>query len=193
MANNAENIVVGGNGTVYVATYTGSLTYPENLATAVNAAFEQVGYLTPDGASFTVGSSSTDIGAWQSLYPVRTLVTGREANVAFTCLEYNEHTIGLALGGGTFTKKTGYATYEPPAPSAVNEISVVIEWTDSSTKYRFVIPRGIATGSVTSQVNRTSAAELPITITANPKGDPVAGELKTQPFYLVGPEGIATT
>lgn len=191
--NNSENITVGSNGTVYVATYTGSLTYPENTATSVNAAFEQVGFLTPEGLAFTVGSSDTDIGAWQSFFPVRTIITSREASVAFTCLEYNEHTIGLALGGGTFAKKTGYATYEPPSPSSINEIAVVLEWLDGTQKWRFVIPRGIATGSVTSTVSRTSAAELPITVKANPKGDPVAGELKSQPYYLVGPEAIATT
>jgi hypothetical protein len=190
--NNSENISIGQDGTVSVATWTGSLVYPETLATALNASFEQIGYLTTDGFSFTVGSTTTDIAAFQSLYPVEQVVTAREASVAFTALEYNEHTLTTALGG-TIAKKTGFSIYVPPAPSSIKHVAVCFEWVDQRGSWRFVIPRGVAAGSITSTVNRTSAAELPITITATPKGDPVEAELKTQPYYLIGPEGIATT
>jgi hypothetical protein len=190
--NHSEFISVGGSGKVMVATWTNALAYPENLATAPSASFEEVGYISPDGLSFTIGSTVTDINAWQSLYPVDQIVTAREASVAFTCIEYNEHTLTVALGG-TITKKTGYSVYIPPAPTAIKHVAVMFEWTDQRGAWRFVVPRGVASGSITSNVNRTSAAELPITITATPAGDPVEAEFKTQPYYLIGPEGIATT
>jgi hypothetical protein len=190
--NNSENISVGASGKVWVAEWTNALAYPETLATAPSAAFEEQGYISTDGLSFTVGSTTTDISAWQSLYPVEQIITGREASVAFTCIEYNEHSLTTALGG-TITKKTGYAIFVPPAPTVVKHVAVMFEWFDQRGTWRFVVPRGVASGSITSNVNRTSAAELPITITAVPKGDPNGAELKTQPYYLIGPEGIATT
>lgn len=190
--NTSENISVGTSGTVYIAAWTNSLTYPENIEAAVNAAFEETGFITTDGFQYTIGSQTTDIDAWQSFYPVDQIVGSREASVAFTCLEYNEHSLTIALGG-TITKKTGYSIYEPPLATSIKHVGAVFEWTDQRGKWRFVIPRGVAGGAITSQINRTSPAELPITITATPQGNQVTGTYKTYPYYLIGPEGIATT
>lgn len=189
----ANAITVGANGRVMVAPYASVVSWPTNVSTALDVAFVDMGLVSEDGVNFTNGQEITDINAWQSFYPVRKIVASKSTRVEFVLKQWDHYTVPLALGGGTVTAVSGVHTYLPPDASVLDLRAVVIEWTDGSEIYRLVIPRGLATGEVSSVIARTGSIDLPIGIDATPLGSAVAGSIQTQPFYFVTNAGNFVT
>lgn len=199
MSVNANEVVVGASGAVYVAP--AGTAVPTNIATALNAAFVEVGYISEDGVTFTGGAEQEDIGAWQSFYPIRKIITGRSAGLEFVMRQWNEVNLKLAFGGGTIDRNGSVTTYVAPTPSTQDFRALVVQWADGDNDFRLVIPRGQVSGEVSTQLVRTSAADLPVAFAATPSGDadtlstpPTAGQLLTQPWYLLTDDtGFVTT
>lgn len=189
MAQDSAEVVVGGNGKVYVAA--AGTAVPTDF-TALPAAWINVGYVSEDGVTFRGDAEIEDINAWQSFYPIRKLVTSRSATIEFIMRQWNGETLKLAFGGGSVVTSGGTTTYAPPQPSVNDERAMVVEWLDGSETYRLVIPRGRVDGEVETNIVRTSAADLPVSFAATPNTEasslsspPTAGELITQPWYLI--------
>jgi hypothetical protein len=164
---NADSITVAGNGTVRVAPV-GS-TQPTTPTASPAAAWLDLGYTNEDGVTFTESKEIEDILAWQSFYPVRKIITGKEATLAFSLEEWDERSIPLAFGGGTVTSPSaGVWRYEPPAPETIDLRAMMIDWQDGIKNYRLIVPRGLVTESVETNLTRTGAALLPITFSAIP-------------------------
>lgn len=81
--------------------------------------------------------------------------------------------VASAAATGTATVGAAYR-YAPPAPSVIDEREMGIDWQDGTKNYRLIIPKGMVTTAVDSELTRTKAADLPITfgVTANDTGDP---------------------
>lgn len=189
MAVDANEVVVGGDGRVFVAP--AGTAVPTDL-TALPATWINVGYLSEDGVTFTGGATVEDINAWQSFYPIRKIVTGRTGGVEFVMKQWNGENLKLAFGGGTVVTAAGKTYFAPPSPSVLDARAMVIEWNDGSETYRLVIPRGLVGGDTSTAVVRTSAADLPVSFAATPNtvqstlsATPTAGELITQPWYII--------
>lgn len=199
MAVDANDVVVGANGSVHVAP--AGTAVPTTAVVALDAAYIEVGYLSEDGVTFTDGAEVEDINAWQSFYPIRKIVTARSAGVEFVMKQWNEVTLKLAFGGGSIKRGGTSTTYAPPGPSDLDTRALVVTWADGVNDYRLVFPRGLVSGEVETQLVRTSAADLPISFAATPNTSaltlsdtPTAGQLITQPWYLVTDQlGFYTT
>lgn len=160
--NDSADLIVGGNGQVYVAPLGTAL--PTTTTGALNAAFLGLGYLTEDGVSWSVARETQDFPAWQSFDPVRTAMTGRTVQATFSLQQWNEDTVPLAFGGGAITGTTPNYKYELPDPEqGTDERSVVIDVQDGTETIRFVLPRGLVVESVETQFQRGATAVLPIT------------------------------
>lgn len=181
----ASEVVVGANGRILVAdadTVAGLL--PDDMG-ALDGTFMEVGYVSEDGVTFTNGQDIEDILAWQSFYPVRKVVTGKSTSVQFAMRQWNEITVKLAFGGGEIDVNSGVSIYVPPAPDTLDERAMVVEWEDGDDTYRLVLPRGLVTGEVESNVVRSAAADLPVSFDVTPSGQPDDEDLSTQPWYLI--------
>lgn len=176
-ANNAGQTIVGANGAVYVAP-TGS-TEPASISAALDPAFIELGYINEDGITFTDGKDIADINAWQSFYPIRRVVEGKDSAVSFNLMQWNINTVPLAFGGGTITEDVVGLEfrYTPPAAGTVDERALIVEWVDGTKNYRLVIPVGMVTEDVETQMQKASAGELPITFGVN-------GADGSDPWYL---------
>lgn len=190
MAIDASEVVVGGDGRVYVAP--AGTAVPTSATASLPATWVDVGYISEDGVTFLGGSEQEDINAWQSYFPIRKLITARSAAVEFILRQWNGDTLKLAFGGGSVVTDAGTTYYAAPAPGTVDPRAMIIEWEDGSETYRLVIPRGQVTGDVETQLVRTAAADLPVSFAATPdqapsalSATPTAGELITQAWYLV--------
>lgn len=162
MANNADNIIVGSNGSVYIAPV--GTTMPTTENSALNAAFVDVGYVSEDGLALSVETTTNDVNAFQSLSAVRKVVTSRNTSVSFTLREWSAANLVFAFGGGTVTDQSTHFQYDPPAAGdGLYERAMVIDWRDGDKVYRMCIPRGVATDAVETTITRTGAADLPIT------------------------------
>lgn len=168
MANDADQIVVASNGTVYVAAT--SATAPTTATNSLTG-FTELGFVTEEGVTFTDSKEITDINVWQQFYPARKIVTSKASSVSFQLREWRAHNVQLAFGGGTITGSGSNYTYVPPAAGTIDERSMVIDWQDGSKNYRLYIPRGIVSDAVETNLVRTNSAVLPITFSVTPASD----------------------
>lgn len=176
---NAENIVVGSGGSIYIAPV--GTTLPTTVDGSLNAAFVDLGYISEDGISLSAAAEITEISAFQSFLPVRKLVTGRTFDLSFNVREWTAESVVFAFGGGTITEDTpGEYTYTPPAAGdALYERAMVVDFRDGAKDYRLVIPRGTISDTVETTIARGSAADLPVTFSV------LATDEVTPGYYLI--------
>lgn len=163
MANTASEVVVGSGGKIFIAPV--GTAEPNTPTEALNAAFKDLGYISEDGISASFGVTVEDINAFQSLLPIRRVVTGRTADISFTCRQWNADTFSLALGGGSFDESGGnYLFYPPENDDALAENAVIVEWNDGTKNYRLIIRKAVVVENVETTIVRNAAADLPITL-----------------------------
>lgn len=162
MTQTAEEVRVGADGQVYVAP--AGTTEPATLTATLNGAFSTaLGYISEDGIVQEDGKTITRIGAMQSFYPVRNIVTAKDLTLAFTLMQYNRDTVLLAFGGGTWTDMGSSKTkYQPPDPSVIEEYCVVVDWQDGDISNRTVFPKMSNIDPVTLTLARSNALMLPV-------------------------------
>lgn len=74
-------------------------TLPTDLTTDPVAPFEAVGWLSEDGASYSIEKDIEDVRAWQGATIVRRIVTQVDQSWTFACLEGSELVQALAHSG----------------------------------------------------------------------------------------------
>lgn len=176
MSNNPGQIVVGSGGAIYIAQIGSGAPLPAGVNQPLTGAgYSEMGFISEEGISASFGVEVADIAAFQSLLPVRRVVTARNTEVSFTLRQWNVATFAVALGGGTYDlTSTGDYSFTPPANDApLQELIAVIEWSDGSRKYRLVIPRAVVVEDVETTIVRDAAADLPVTLSVlgNDQGD----------------------
>lgn len=165
MPNLAENIVVAGNGLVAIAPEGAIL--PVDASTALDAAFTELGYIDEEGVNFAPDLTVEDIMAWQSLSPIRTLLTAYQLEASFSLMEWTEDSLLLAFGGGIFTDNLdGTWDFDLPAPGERPTYAMVIEGHDGSERYRVVLPRTELIDTDDIPLNKGGASLLGVTIKA---------------------------
>ena len=160
MALDGTEVRVAGTGNVYFAP-TGS-TLPTDIATALDAAFIDAGYISEDGVTFTLGRETEDLNAWQGS-KVRVLTTGEPKTIEFTLMQSNKENIPFILGGGTISGAASEYKYTPPAKGTNTERAMVVEFTDGAVTYRYVFPRVQLEGEVSFSLTANGAVEYPTT------------------------------
>jgi hypothetical protein len=126
-----------------------------------------LGYLSDDGP--TVGSSTDteDITPWQSVVPIRSVITGRSVTLQFVLWQLNRMTLGL------------YFDMEEPAAAADGSINmelrsdspqrlhaVGIDSADAERVLRITFGRASLTGAGDMQITRGAAVPLDCTLSA---------------------------
>lgn len=164
MTQTSEEVRVGADAQIYIAPV--STTEPATVSASLNGAFTSaLGYVTEEGISLTDGKEVTPIGAMQSFYAVRQLVTAKSFEIVFSLLQWNRETVETAFAGGTWTDMgSSESMYEPPEPSELNEYVLVADWQDGTISNRLVVPRLANISPVTMTLARTSALVLPVTL-----------------------------
>lgn len=175
---NADNIIVGSGGKIYIAQT--NTTLPTTIDGALDNNFIDLGFLSEDGITLSSSVDITDITAFQSLLPVRKVVTARGFELSFVVREFSQDAVLFAFGGGSFASAGGTTTFTPPSASdAVYERSLVAEWNDGNKDYRIVINRCIVSDGVESNITRTDAVDLPLTVSVLSSDEADAG------YYLL--------
>jgi hypothetical protein len=154
----ASNVVVAGTGAVYVAPEATAL--PTDLE-ALPAAWINTGYISEDGATFTISREQEDIAAWQSQEPVRVLITSEPKVIAFELMEFDEESLLLAFRGGTVVAGPP-AKYTPPDAGASDVRAMVVDGVDGAYTFRFIFPRASLQGDVEWSLVRSDAIRLPL-------------------------------
>lgn len=157
-------VVVAGTGRVYVAPV--GTPFPASIAEPIDPDdWEDVGYCTPEGATFNFGREINRVMAWQSFDPVRMVVTAVPKTVGFQLLQWNQATLKLALGGGTVNAyEGGEYEYEPADESFVDERALIVTGEDGDRSYRFCFRKAINEAGVEFDFVRENPSQLPISM-----------------------------
>lgn len=162
MTQTASEIVVAGTFAIYVAAV--GTTAPADESASWPSGWTEIGYTEEDGVKFHDEKTVNAIRAGQAFYPVRRIITARDATVSFNLEQWDKTTFPLAFGGGAITTvTTGHYRYDPPAAGTIDERALGLDVVDGSKKYRFLIPKGMVSGAVDTEFVRTKNASLPIT------------------------------
>lgn len=173
MGKDVDQIVVGANGTIRVAPV--GTAAPASEVAAPAAGWIDVGYSDENGVTMTDSKTFAAIPVWQLFYPARRIITDRDLTLGFVLRQWNKTTVPFAFGGGTLSIPTaGHFKYVPPAPEKVDERALMVDWIDGTKIYRLIVPRGLVTENVATNLTRTAASDLPIgySIIGDDAGDP---------------------
>src|SRR5215218_5029603 len=177
---------VGGGGTGSSLAYFApqGTAAPTDALTALNAAYRDAGWITADGLTRAVAEDSTDISAFGSGAPVRTLVTNSRVTFALGFLESNPVSLAiyhrLPLTAITPTPATGaFSLTEGAARSA--KYAAVFEVVDGVNHVRALCPSVEVTDRADFSVFAGTEKKYRVTLTAYPGADGVAVHW----FYLL--------
>lgn len=165
MANDADNVRVGLNGSIYIAPK--GTTAPTDLDAAWDPSWVDLGYLSDDGVSMEYSTDSEDINAWQSLSPVRKVLTSVDMTLGFTAIELKTATMTLYFPSASMTDVGGTVhKLSIPAAPTPDERAIGLEWLDGDIKNRLVIARGEVTERGAITIGRSAAVGLEMTVSA---------------------------
>jgi hypothetical protein len=160
MAQDATKVRVALTGKVWLGK-SESVTMPANITAAVSSTdFDDLGFTTEDGVTFTFGKNVTDIMGWQSSDPLRKLLTAEPKSVEFV-LRQMERATFLSAFGGTITGTDPNFEWAPPAPGTLAVRPLIVEFTDDDIDYRFIYRRCSDEAEKKVQLLRTDAVNLP--------------------------------
>lgn len=163
MALNSANVRVAVTGTVSVGPV--GTTAPTGGNDALNAAFDDLGYVSEDGVTETRDRTSNSLRAWQNGDRVREVVTEANLSYEFTMVETKQETVELYYGGTVNTTTGGIPIV--PAKTGGRK-AFVIDVVDGDEYIRTYIPEGEVT-EVGEQVYQSGEAiGYQVTISAYP-------------------------
>lgn len=149
-------------------------TLPADLADALAAAFEPIGY-TEEGSTFNYSITTEPVDVAEELDRVLTKTTGREGSVEFAMAENTVRNLTLAFNGGTVTRTAGgNVKYTPPAPGT--EVRRVLVWESEDGQERWVFPQVFQGGSV-SMARRKGATKTTISVAFSLEKPATGGEV----------------
>lgn len=120
---------------------------------------------TEGGMTYTESVDTSELKVAESLYPVRTVTTGKTGRVALSLSQISDLNWKLAMNGGTITVSgagvTKLSTYVPPLMGA--EVRVMLSFTSADDEEVIVWPQVFNVGSVeTARSTLDTMALLPL-------------------------------
>lgn len=143
---------------------------PTDATTALDSSLIDIGIVTTDGATVATNINSTDIDAFGSFQPVRTLIQNEIITVAFTAQETNKVTAAIktrqALTALTVTTGGKLALTRGPGRDA--HYAIVLDALDGTNHIRKFYPSARLTNLGDQQIGFGAAIVYPFTFTAYP-------------------------
>jgi len=142
-----------------------------------------LGYLSDDGPTIGQSTDSTDITPWQSVVPIRSVITSRGVTLQFTMWQLNAETLALYFDTDmTPEGPDGSLEMDIRTDSPQHVYAVGIDSRDSDRVLRIVFPRASLTDAGDMQIQRGAAIPLDVTLSALDDGGNLAK-------ILLGPAG----
>jgi hypothetical protein len=126
-----------------------------------------LGYLSDAGPTIASATTTNSLTPWQSIAPIRTVITGRDLTLQFVMWQLNELTLGL------------YFDQAPPTPAADGSLSMEVrtdtpqplyalgvDTADGDRAMRMVFHRANLTAAGNIQLQRGQAVPLDVTLSA---------------------------
>lgn len=162
MTEEASNVRVGVTGAVWKAPLGTPL--PTDTEVALDAAFEELGGLSPDGIGSTMPTSSNKIRFWQNGATAREVQTEFDLVYTLVCRETNPVVLEAYFGN----YDSGVVEINAVQP---DKCIYVIDIIDGDDLIREVLPYAQVTERGERKIVGSEAIDYPLTITAYPDPD----------------------
>lgn len=166
MALDQSEVRAGLDGGIYVAPV--GTTAPTTPTAALDAAWAHLGYMNDDGVSLDPSQDREEFAAWQSIYPVRRVLTGASFDLAFVCIQTNKDVLELYFPDSVITSDAGVHSLTIPANPGPAEKALLFEWIDGEIHNRIIVARGEVTDVEELEVQRGNPASYGMTFSAYP-------------------------
>lgn len=173
MANNAQRIRFAKNGVLSMAP-TNGLTLPEAVGNGTDApsGYKALGYVDESGVTITPSIETDPVPVWQSAVPVLYNVKSASFQIKATLMETNRLTTELFFGAQWVAvadeqdQPTGVYRLDLSSTPELSEFSLCVDWSQSGTHYRCVIPRAMISDRGAIQLQRSENSKFELTIDA---------------------------
>lgn len=161
----SDALKVARRGRIYVAPF--GTTLPTDIATALNAAFVNVGHTGDDPVTFNPGRTLEAKRSWQRSTPTIYIPGDEDPTVKANLLEWKTATIIAAFGGGEIVDTATGTRYNPPTDD-IYEMSIVVAWRTlkAGVNCRAVVQRAVSMVSPEVALSRKELTSLPVTFAA---------------------------
>jgi len=140
---------------------------PADTFTPFAAPWSILGYLSDDGPTVGQSTDSNDITPWQSVVPLRSVITSRSVTLQFVLWQLNQLTLGLYFDADPPTPDTdGGIDMEVRTDTPQHLYAVAIDSADADRVLRIGFTRASLTDAGDMQIQRGSAIPLDCTLTA---------------------------
>lgn len=149
MSNNPDELIVGGNHSIFVGPVGTPFPSGATILTAEpDEDFAHLGLTQDDGLTLSISYDTATRSSSQLLDPVLRIRTGRDMSFAATLQQFNPVTVPLALGGGAVTETTtgsGIFKYDLPDGTTIDYRAAIIHVVHGAKVGRIFIPKMMVT------------------------------------------------
>ncbi|MFD7763559.1 phage tail tube protein [Streptomyces microflavus] len=182
---NATQIVVPARARLWLAPV--GTAAPADATVVMPTGWFSVGLTTEDSLKFNEEPQFEEVKSHQTDFPSRTFQTSDSATIEVDLQQWNAKNFKAVFGGGSISEITpagGSGTppkhykFTPPRIGGRSEVAAVIEVIDGPKVYRYVIPRAMQMEGVQTDLQKASAATLPLRLA-------VQGGDEADAWYLI--------
>jgi len=133
---------------------------------ALDAAFDEVGWLGDDGVPFDREVDTQEVNAYQATRLLRSKTTLKKETLKFNCLEDNLVSLGIVYPGATITTAAGVHKIEPTG-QVTDNAAWVFESKDGAITKRYCVINGDAAVTGTIEHKSTDPTVFEVELTLN--------------------------
>jgi hypothetical protein len=130
------------------------------------AAWRVLGYLSDDGPTIGQSTDTEDITPWQSVVPIRSIITSRAVTLQFVLWQLNRETLALYFDSPAVANGGGSFAMDVRTDSPQQLYAAGIDSADADRVLRIVFPRCSLTDAGDMQIQRGAAIPLDCTLSA---------------------------
>lgn len=140
---------------------------PTDLTSPWASPWSCLGYISDDGPTVGQSTDSTSITPWQSVVPIRTIVTGRTVTLHFIMWQINPLTLSLYFDADApAIDASGMIDMAIPSAGHSHVYAVGIDSVDNDRVFRIYFTRSNLSDVGDMQIQRGAAIPLETTLTA---------------------------
>jgi hypothetical protein len=171
---------------------------PADATVAMPAGWYSVGLTSEDSLKFNEEPQFEQVKSAQSDFPSRTFQVSDSATIEVDLQQWNGANFKAVFGGGSITSvaPAGGGThfkFSPPRVGGRTEVAAVIEVTDGSKHYRYVVPRAMQMEGVQNDLAKAKESVLPLRLAVQGGDDTDAWYLLTDDPAFMPPAPTIST
>jgi hypothetical protein len=149
---------------IYVAPV--GTTPPVDAAAAWATPWLSLGYASDDGVTIGGDITSESFTPWQSVTPIKTIITERTRTLAFTMWQLNKDTLGIYFNQDLSAQATMPMSFDVASASPIIEHAIGIDAGDGVRKLRIIFLRATLQATGDLVLNKTAMVPLEVTLNA---------------------------